>query len=137
MELLRWKIRIAVLWIFLAVGMSAGMFLWFMGPGAIEDIIAGKMEDMQIGEGLMFLFAIFWLIPLIMAFLTLTMKDSANRWTNFVLGILFAIFYIVDLSNHATGEAIPSIAFLVTGILGIVAAALIAWFAWKLPKEEA
>ena len=135
MELLKWKARISVLWIFLAVGMSAMMFLYFMGPGVIEKIISGEMEGMQIGEGLMFLFAILWLIPLIMAFLSLTLKDSANRWTNFVLGILFAIFYVVDTTQDSIAGF--SITMLVMGILAFAAAVLIAWHAWKLPKLEA
>ena len=33
------KIKIAVLWIFLAVAMSASMILWFMAPGAIDEIM--------------------------------------------------------------------------------------------------
>ena len=104
MELLRWKTRISVLWIFLAVGLSAAMFLSFMEPGVIEDLISGKHNGTQIGEGLIFLFAVLWFIPLIMAFLSLTLKDSANRWTNFVLGILFVIFYVVDFIDNLTGE---------------------------------
>lgn len=137
MELLRWKTRIAVLWIFLAVGLSAAMFLSFMEPGVIEDLISGKHDGTQIGEGLIFLFAILWFIPLIMAFLSLTLKDSTNRWTNFVLGILFAIFYVVDFINNLTGEELPAIASVVMFVLLIVVAALIAWHAWKLPKQEA
>ena len=137
MELLRWKARFAVLWIIEAFGMSVFMFLFFMEPGVIEGIISGHFGSSQISEGFLFYLAIFWFIPFILAFLSLTIKGSANRWTNFVLGILFAIFYAIDISNHAAGEEIPSVAFLITGILGIVAAALIAWHAWKLPKLEA
>jgi len=135
MELLRWKTRIAVLWIIEAVGMSVFMFLSFMEPGRIEGIMAGEFGGMQIGEGVLFFLAIFWFIPWIMAWLSLTLKDSANRWTNFVLGILFAIFLAIGLIESAIGG--ESAAILVDYFLGIVAAALIAWYAWKWPKQEA
>ncbi|GAH16872.1 unnamed protein product, partial [marine sediment metagenome] len=46
METLLLKIRIAILWIFLAVAMSASMILWFMAPGAIDEIMSGMAEGM-------------------------------------------------------------------------------------------
>ena len=134
MEVLRWKARFAVLWMIEALGMSVFMFLFFMEPGIIEGIISGEIEGSQISEGLMFYYAIFWFIPWILAFLSLTLKDSANRWTNFVLGILFVIFLAIGLIEQ-TIEG-KSAAILVDYSLGIVAAALIAWFAWKWPKQE-
>jgi len=135
MELLRWKARFAVLWIIEAFGMSVFMFLFFMEPGVIEGIISGQFGSSQISEGFLFYLAIFWFIPWIMAFLSLTLKDSANRWTNFVLGILFVIFLAIGLIEQTIGG--KSAAILVDYSLGIVAAALIAWYAWKWPKEEA
>jgi len=69
MEILLFKIKIAVLWIFLAVAMSASMILWFMAPGAIDEIMSGMAEGMQITTGLLLFFLLFWLIPLVMAFL--------------------------------------------------------------------
>ena len=134
MEALRWKARFAVLWIIEAFGMSVFMFLFFMEPGIIEGIISGQFGSSQISEGFLFDLAIFWFIPWIMAFLSLTLKDSANRWTNFVLGILFVIFLIIGLIEQTTGG--KSAAILVDYFLGIVAAALIAWYAWKWPKQE-
>ena len=51
--------------------------------------MAGEMEGMQISEGLLVFFGMFWLVPLIMAVLSVTLKDTANRRTNLVLGIIF------------------------------------------------
>jgi hypothetical protein len=134
MEILTWKIRISVLWIFLAVGMSAAMILYLMMPGAIEEIMAGEMGGMRISDGLSIFFAIFWLIPLIMAVLSLTLKASPNRWLNFVLAILFGLFYIFDVSGHLAAGEIGG--HLLMSIVGIVVAAFIAWFAWRWPKQQ-
>ena len=120
MELLRWKTIIAVLWIIEAVAMSVYMFLRFMEPGFIEGIISGQFGSSQISEGFLFYLAIFWFIPWILAFLSLTLKDSVNRWTNFIMGILWAIALVYGLIHSAIGGG--SAAILVDYFLGIVAA---------------
>jgi hypothetical protein len=133
MELLRWKTRISVLWIIEAIGMSVYMFLLFLKTGTIQEIMAGNIGGWQINEGLRFFFAIFWWIPFIMAFLSLTLKDSANRWTNFVVGILVAIFCVFGLIQSVIKGLPASIA--VDYFLGVVFAVLIAWYAWKWPRQ--
>jgi hypothetical protein len=136
MELLRWKTRLAVLWIILAVGFSAYMFLRFLEPGIIEGIISGQFgkNQSQLSEGYLFYLAIFWFIPMIMAFLSLTLKDSANRWTNFVLGIILVLAFIYGLVESASRG--HSAAVLVDKSIGLAAAALIAWHGWKWPKQK-
>jgi hypothetical protein len=128
MEILRWKIRISVLWIFMAVAMSAHSVLYFMEPSAIEEI-----EGMQLGAGMLFFMAIFWWVPLVMAVLSLILKDPANRWANFALGIVFTVLNIVHLTEHL---AQPS-AYLIL-LIGstVVVTGLIAWFAWRWPKQQ-
>ncbi len=136
METLLLKIRIAILWIFLAVAMSASMILWFMGPGAIDEIMSGIAEGMQINTALLLFFLLFWLIPLIMAFLSVTLKDVANRKTNIILAIIFIIFYVGHLLRHLTLGPLP-LEHLVMCVLTILLPALIFWYAWKWPKQKA
>jgi len=116
-----------VLWIFMAVAMSAHSVLYFMEPGAI-----GEMEGMQLGAGMLFFMAIFWWVPLVMAVLSLILKDTTNRWANFALGIVFTVLNIVHLTEHL---AQPS-AYLIL-LIGstVVVTGLIAWFAWRWPKQ--
>jgi hypothetical protein len=131
------KMRIAVLWIFMAVAMSASMELSVFEPGVVGQIASGKM---QIGEETFLFMALFWLIPLAMAYLSLTLKYSANRWANITLGIVFTAVNIV----HSLFELMvqPSIhmvqwsphQLLIDGA-AVVATALIVWHAWKWPKE--
>ena len=133
MEKLVWKLRISMLWIFLAVSMSAAMILYIMTPGIIDDIIAGEMEAMEISAGVLMVFALFWLIPLIMAFLTLVLRDTPNRYTNAILGLFFGIFYIFDISGHLSrGEEFGGHCLM--GVAGIIVAFFIFWHAWKWPK---
>ena len=69
-----------------------------------------------------------------MAWLSLTLKDSANRWTNVVLGILLAIAFVYGLVESASKG--HSAAVLVDKSIGFVALALIVWYAWRWPKQE-
>ena len=97
MERLAWKIRISVLWLFMAVAMSAHSVLAFMERDVVEE-----MWEEQMGAGMLVIVALFWLVPLIMAALTLTLEDSANRWANIVLGIIFTLLNIWHLVEHLT-----------------------------------
>lgn len=136
MELLRWKTRIAVLWLFLTACMSASMILAVFWPGMIEDVMAGKMEGWQVSDGLLIFFGLFWLIPLVMAVLSLTLKDKANRWTNFIVGLVFTIFWILHPFIHlASGMPLP-LHQLMFNIASIVSAGLVTWWAWKWPTQE-
>ena len=129
MQILQWKIRISVLWIFMAVAMSAHGVLAFMEPGAMEQI-----EEMQMGVGMFLFMALFWWVPLVMAVLSVTLKDLANRWTNMILGIVFTALNIFHLIEHLTDPSAHQI--LIIGST-VVVTALIFWHALKWPKQEA
>ena len=131
METLKCKTRIAVLWVFMAVAMSAHSLFAAMVPGGLDKVIS-EMEAAGVG---MWLFMVcLRLVPLWLAFLSMTLKDSANRWVNFVLGIIFTLLNIGHLIEHLAEPSVQQIL-----ILGstVVVTALIAWYAWKWPKEEA
>jgi len=131
METLKCKTRIAVLWVFMAVAMSAHSSFAAMVPGGLDKVIS-EMEAAGVG---MWIFKVcFWLVPLWLAFLSMTLKDSANRWVNFVLGIIFALLNIGHLIEHLAEPSVQQI--LIMGST-VVVTALIAWYAWKWPKEEA
>jgi len=129
MGILQWKIRISVLWIFMAVAMSAHSVLAFMEPGAMEQI-----GEMQISAGVFLFMALFWWVPLVMAVLSVTLKDLANRWTNIILGIVFTALNIFHLIEHLADPSAHQI--LIIGST-VVVTALIFWHALKWPKQEA
>ncbi len=127
-----WKIKIAALWFFNAVGFTAVVLLSLVMPGGIEQIIAGEIEGMAINDALLISIAIFWLVPLTMAFLSLILENSANRWANIILGIVWVAFGIIDLGDTLSRGWL-TIA-LVAGSK-TVAAALIVWYAWKSKQK--
>lgn len=130
MEVLRWKIRISVLWIFMAVAMSAHAVLSLFEPDIIEQITSGEMEM----STLMWLFmSLFWIVPLVMAYLSMTLKDLANRWVNLILSIIFTVLNIFHLIEHLAEPSVHQI--LIIGST-VVVTALIILYALTWPKEE-
>ena len=135
MESLTFKIKISILWISFAISTSAAMILWFVEPGIIKQIMTtGEMITEKLSEGNLIFFALYWLIPLSMAFLAQILKYSLNRWLNFVLGLVFAIFTIYYFISHLIQGWFTVANFLIL-IFSFVITVLIAWYSWKLPKE--
>jgi len=129
MGILQWKIRISLLWVFMAVAMSAHSVLAFMEREVVE-----QMWEMGMGPGMMLFMAIFWWVPLVMAVLSVTLKDLANRWTNMILGIVFTALNIFHLIEHLTDPSAHQILIIASTV---VVTALIFWHALRWPKQEA
>jgi hypothetical protein len=124
-------IRISVLWIFFAVANAAHYAMCVFEPGALQKILSGALTlraRTAIGEALAS-----WLIPLTMAFLSVTLGDLANRDLNMVLGGLFTLWGIIHIAIcpivHVSDK--PSAHQLLICISTIVVTALIFWLAWS------
>lgn len=137
MEFLRCRARLAVLWLTMAIGTAVGGLFSLLTPGGIEDVMAGEMGGMQISEGMMVSYMFFFIIPMVVAILCLTLSGSANRWMNFVLGIIWVLWFIFDIIGSATGGEVVYIAMWLLMAAGLIIAAYIIYFAWRLPKQEA
>jgi len=124
------KIRLAVLWLFVAINMSALVMVIFMVPGMIEEIMAGEILGMQIGPAELFImaFTYFW-VPSVMAVMSCTLKDKACRWTNIIIGIVYTAFVLMELLLNLTQVAYPFAVFL--DVSAILASVLIFWYAYK------
>jgi len=134
MVTLGWKARISALWVFMAVATSAHNVLFFREPGAVEQIMSGELEGVAMGPMMLLFMALFWWVPLVMAFLSVALKDSANRRTNIILGIIFTALNIGHLIEHILNPSAHQL--LIIGST-VVVTALIVWHAFKWPKQEA
>ncbi len=127
-----WKVKISVLWLFASVAFLAHQILVLMEPGIIAQLMAGEAEGQKIGPELILSFAILMLVPLVMAFLSLTLKDSMNRWVNIIVGAAFAILWFFGVISAAQsaywGGALMTLS-------AVVASALIVWYAWKSKQK--
>ena len=123
------KVRISMLWVFMAVAMSAHSVLAFMDPAAMA-----QLEEMELGAAMFLFMALFWWIPLVMAFLSVTLKDLASRWANIILGIIFTLLNIFHLIEHFAQPSAHQI--LIIGST-VVATALIFLYALRWRTQEA
>jgi len=102
-----------------------------MEPGAIQQVMTGIIEGWEMGPGMLFFMAVIFLVPLVMALLSLILSDSSNRPLNIILGTIFTGLNIFDFIGHL---AHPSAHALLLVGSTIVVTILIVWYAWKWPK---
>jgi len=132
MKILTLKMRIVVLWIFSAVSITAESALYLYEEGWIEKVMSGEAS---IGPGTLVLWTCRWLIPFVLAFLTVTLRDKANRITNLVLGAIFVAFNIFQFIMRSAEQDLPPFQIIII-LSSIAAAALILWYAIRWPKYE-
>jgi hypothetical protein len=90
--------------------------------------MAGEAEGQKIVPELILFFAILMLVPMLMAFLSLTLKYSINRRVNIIVGTIFAVIWLVGVVDAVQsaywGGALMTFS-------AVVASVLIVWYAWK------
>lgn len=123
-----WKIKIAVLWLVFAVASIWIPLIEHYIPGFVEEAVAQVTP-----ESVLMLAIIAMIIP-VMALLSLTLKDSINRWLNIIVGIAFAVLMPIGVVGGGFPTAyVPSLT--VVSIVEFVAAVLIVWIAWKSKQK--
>ncbi|TRO52162.1 hypothetical protein E2P63_03985 [Candidatus Bathyarchaeota archaeon] len=121
-----WKIKIAVLWIVLECGMFAVPLVEQHIPGYMDEVIPQTTPEAMI------LIAIIAMVVPTMAFLSLTLKDSINRWLNILVSIFFIVTMPISIIDFPT-DYLPSI--IIIAIVEVVALVLIIWYAWKSKQK--
>ena len=127
-----WKIKIAMLWLIKDATILVSMMLSLYDPKVMVHIIAGELGAMQVTPELLLAFAIILLVPLVMCFLSFTLRDSPNRWANIIVGI---IFFVLELTGITDVLANPSAYVIVVFVALVVVPALIVWYAWKSKQK--
>jgi len=131
-----WKIKISVLWlIYAGASLGSGILGIFEADVLKQFLDTGEIEGMKVGPELLLILAIMLLVPLVIAFLPLTLKDSINRWANIILGIVFAVLGLMGPIDYLAKQSAYSAYMTLIGIVELVAAALIVWYAWKSKKK--
>jgi len=124
------KFKLAALWIVLMFLYIYADFLSLYRPGQLSEILLGRLGPFEVTQKSLLAASIVVIIPAIMVFLSLIMKPRVNRRVNIILGI---IFILINISN-LVGES--WVYYFLFGILEIVTALLIIWYAWKWPNRE-
>jgi hypothetical protein len=93
------------------------------------DFIAGEVGGVQVSQALYLGLAILLVIPIVMVFLSLTLKHTANRWANITIAILLFGFNLVGLPTYPSAYD----KFLI--VVGLVFNVLTVWYAWNWRKQ--
>jgi hypothetical protein len=129
------RIILAVLWVARMLSGLQGDTMRLSDPVMLQSIITNTGAVVT-SSGLLLVMSILFVVPILMSFLTLTLKYPAVRWANRIIGMFFAAFDLVFLVlalfvwRSPGYEIIWSIAYLVF-------TALVVWYAWKWPMQEA
>jgi hypothetical protein len=78
-----------VLWVFMAASITAEVAIYVYEKGQVEKLISGEAG---ITSGDLVLWTCRWLIPFVLAFLTVSLSNKTSRMTNLVLGAIFCRF---------------------------------------------
>jgi len=125
-ELWKTKIKLSALWVVVVLSYLYGDLLTFYEQGFIEGVIIGKgAGGIPITQVMLLGIAVFLMIPIVMVFLSLTLKYKVNRWANIILGIIYTIASLITLpmSTYAF--------YYFLGIVEAVFCVLIVWNAYK------
>ena len=127
------RIILSGLWVARMLSSLQGDSTRFHDPVALKELVAGTTEITVTNEMLLVL-SIILAVPIFMSFLSLTLKDKANRWANLIIGVFFVVWELVFLIFVYLQDPAYEIFW---GIAYLVFVALVVWYAWKWPKQRA
>ena len=115
------KIILSALWVALMLTYLLGDVLRIFSG----DFKAGEIGGMQITQELWLGIAILMVIPIVMVFLSLTLKYPVNRWANIIVAIIFFGFNLIGLPTYPSAYD----KFLI--VVGLLFNVLTVWYSWK------
>jgi hypothetical protein len=117
------------------VAFLAVMMLGTLEPGVLSQFLdTGEIGGLKIGQEVLLFFAVMMLVPLVMAFVSLTLKDSTNRWANVIVGIIYTGFQLFALIETLTLPTVYGYAVLME-TAKVVVPILVIWYAWKSKQK--
>jgi hypothetical protein len=117
----RTRIILSGLWVTLMLIYLLGDVLRIMSG----DVTPGEMEGQKVTQGMWLGIAVLVLIPILMVFLSLVLKQPINRWANIVVAVAFFLFNAVGLPTYPSWYD----RFLLA--VSLVFDALTVWYAWR------
>lgn len=125
------RLKISALWISMMFVFAYVDIFAAYRADVIENVLAGTIAGMQVDQTFLLLTTIYVAIPSLMVFLTLVLPQAANRWTNIVLAVLYA----VSIAVSCIGET--WFYYLAGSAIEIVLLVVLVWLAWRWPARQA
>jgi hypothetical protein len=127
------RIILSALWAARMLSSLQGDTTRLFDPVVLEEMIAGT-SGITVTNELLLVMSIVMAVPIFMSFLSLTLKDKVNRLANLSVGIFFVVWELVFLIFFYIQSPAYEIFW---GIAYLIFAALVVWYAWKWPEQNA
>ncbi len=121
------QIKLSALWVALMLTYQQGDVLRLMSG---DFMVGDDLGGLQATQIMWLAMTILMAIPIVMVFLSLSLKYKANRWANIILSIVFFVLNLIGLPTYVSLFD----QFLI--VLGLVFNVMMIWHAWKWPKQE-
>lgn len=124
------KLKISALWVSVMFCYIYADYFGLYVPGALQRMLEGKMGPLgPTTQGVLVGTSAMMAIPSVMVFLSVALKPRLNRWLNIIFGVLYTVIILITMWAWAF--------YIFYGIIEVILTALIVWYAWKWPKQEA
>lgn len=125
------KLKLSALWASVMFCYLYGDFFSLYRTGALQSMLEGKIAPLgPATQGVLLGVTISMTIPALMVFLSLALRPVASRWLNIVVGVVYTLFVLVTMPG-------AWVFYLFLGTVDMVLTALIVWYAWTWPRQEA
>jgi hypothetical protein len=125
------KVKLSALWAARMLSGLQGDSTRLHDPEALRQLIAGTTA-VRVTNELLVIMSVIFAIPILMSVLSLTLEDKVNRWSNRGTGTFFVLFDLVFLVLLAWPFSYETI----WAVMYLVFTTLVAWYAWKWPRNE-
>ena len=127
-EVVGTRARLSAAWVFVMLNMVFADILSFMSPGALQQVLAGTADGLQITPGFLLVAAVVAEVPIAMVLLSLLLPRRTARWANIAAAVVTVAFVL------GLGSATPHYVFIAAlETLGCLA---IAWWSWTWRPAE-
>ena len=127
------KIILSALWVARMLSGLQGDSTRFHDPVALRGLLEGT-SAVGVTEALLLGMSIVFTVPIFMVFLSLMLRDKANRWANRAVGSFFAVF---DLAFLGMALFVWPLGYeTVWAVAYLVCTTLIAWYAWTWSRSK-
>jgi len=125
------KLKISALWVSVMLCYIYGDYFGLYKPGALQGMLEGKMAPLgPTTQGVLVGTSVMMAIPSVLVFLSLVLKPDLNRWVNIIFGVIYTVIILITMPGAWAF-------YIFLGIVEGVLTALIVWYAWSWPKQEA
>ena len=126
----RVRIILSVLWVARMLSSLQGDTVRLSDSVVLKELVAGTAE---VTEAMLLGFSVILAVPILMSFLSLTLKYPAVRWANLIIGAFFVLFELYFMFTFYIHDPAYEIFW---GSAYLLFAILVVWFAWKWPEQE-